>query len=259
MNGPGSTDPRPAIVLAASGTTRPEGRRVLDRIEATVRSHYPRHAICWAFTSRGTLQDCDATGPPVHRVRETVIRLRERGFPRIALQSLHVVPGQEFGELAQIAADEPGIVVGKPLLADDADMRATIAAIVPDIKDAMPNVIVAHGSRRPRFNRQLTAFANLLEAGRENVLVCSTLGEPGTAKLQEARRQAAIAGAAHFVPLMITAGRHLADDGLGDEPEAWKNVVGATETSCANPLGANDRVLDIFLAHLAEAVSARRS
>lgn len=254
MNGSGPADSLPAIVLAASGTARPEGRRVMDRVEAVIRARYPQHEICRAFTSRGVLQDRAEDGHGVWSVPEAIARLGRRGFERIVLQSLHVVPGQEFGQLAHIAASEPGIVVGDPLLAGDADIRATIDAIEPDIWPGIPNVIVAHGSRRPRFNRQLTAFAGLVEAGRDNVLVCTTLGEPGTAPLSEASRQAAVAGAVRFIPLLIAPGRHLANDVLGDAPSAWTNVVGAAEVSCAEPLGANDRVLDVFLAHLARAL-----
>ena len=42
---------------------------------------------------------------------------------------------------------------------------------------------------------------------------------------------------------------------MGDTEDSWKSAVGAKQTSCAKPLGYNDKVLDVYFQHLDEALA----
>ena len=247
---------RPAIVLVAFGTSNAEARKVFDHIDAAAMKRYPKHDIRWAFTSQFILKKLTKQGISVKGLDEVVNDLRRDGHTSAVFQSLHVAPGQEYEEIRQVDTSGPRIAVGRALLADDDDIAAVVAAIGDEIKKDTTNVVACHGNRRyPEFNRQLVALAETIEAQHDRVVVCSINGQPGTEKLAQARREAAKSGRVHFIPMMVVAGVHVTEDVLGDEANSWKNVVGAKETTCAKPLGFNDKVLAVYFQHLDEALA----
>jgi sirohydrochlorin cobaltochelatase len=247
---------RPAIVLVAFGTSNPEARKVFDHIDAAARRRYPKHDIHWAFTSDFILKKLKRQGIEVKSLHEVVDDLKHAGHTSAVFQSLHVAPGQEHEEIRKVDTSGLRIAIGSALLTDDDDIEAVIAALAGEIKKDAANVVVCHGNRRhPEFNRQLVALAETIEARYGNVVVCSINGQPGTDKLAKARREAAHSGSVHFIPMMVVAGVHVAEDVLGDNDDSWRNVVGAAKTTCAKPLGYRNKVLAVYFQHLDEALA----
>ncbi|MCA1797174.1 MAG: sirohydrochlorin cobaltochelatase, partial [Geobacteraceae bacterium] len=182
-------------------------------------------------------------------VAEVVADLRERGCERIAFQSLHVVPGQEYHSIFKVSTQGLQVAFGSALMSTDADIAATIAALAPKIDAEAATVVVAHGNaRHPRFNEQLEKFATAIEARYPDLAVASVEGTPGTAALESlaARNLSEV----HFLPLMIVAGDHIMNDVLGNEDESWKNIVQVPHPRCSASLGWNQAILEIFFDHL---------
>ena len=247
---------RPAIVLVAFGTAAPEARKVFDYIDATARRRYPEHDVRWAYTSRFVAKKLRRQGIEIPSLSQAAADLKRDDHASAVFQSFHIAPGQEYHEIREIDTSGLRIAVGRALLDDDRDITKVIEAIRDDVVPGVPNVIACHGNRRyPMFNRQLVAFAEQVESQYPNVVVCSILGQPGTAKLARARSEAARCGRVHFIPLMVVSGVHVMDDVLGAQPDSWKNIVAAKETTCAKPLGYRDEVLAVCFEHLDEALS----
>jgi sirohydrochlorin cobaltochelatase len=245
---------QPSIVLVAFGTSVPEARKVFEYIDAAARKRYPGRDIRWAFTSKFIRKKLKARGVVTHSVEEVIADLRARGIGRAVFQSLHVVPGQEFHEIAEANAAGIKVAVGKALLTTDADIAAVLAALDPEIQPDAANIVAAHGNdRHPEFNQQIIAFAQTMQA-RKNVFVCSVEGQPGTGGLQAARKLAEKTGKVNFIPLMIVAGSHIRDDVLGDTEDSWKSKMDAKTTTCTTPLGYNDAILAIYFKHIDEAL-----
>ncbi len=53
---------------------------------------------------------------------------------------------------------------------------------------------------------------------------------------------------------MIVAGDHIMNDVVGNEPDSWINIVAAKENSRAQPLGYNDKIINVYLEHLNDAL-----
>ena len=242
---------RPAIVLVAFGTSNAKARKVFDHIDAAAKKRYPEYEIHWAFTSQFIRKKLKRQGIDIKNLNEVVADLKKVGHASAVFQSLHVAPGQEFNEIDDVDTSGLRIAVGNALLADDKDIKAVIAAIDGHIKKGMPNVLICHGNKKhPEYNRQLVALAEKIESQYANVVVCSINGQPGTDKLEKAKREAAKSGSVHFIPMMVVAGVHVMEDVLSDEDDSWKNVVGAKKTTCDKPLGYNDKILAIYFGHL---------
>lgn len=246
---------RPVIVLVAFGTSVDEARLVFDFIDTRARQRYPDHEIEWAFTSRFVINKLKRRGIVTRTVAEVIAELRTRGVEQIAIQSLHVVPGQEYHMIPN--TDTRGLLVayGAPLLADAADIEATIDALAPEIDAQTATVVVAHGNNKhPEFNAQVETFAHAIEKRYPNLNVASVEGTPGTRGLEmiKARQPRHV----HFIPLMIVAGDHILNDVLGDEEQSWKNIIQAPVTTCSRSLGWNPAILDIYFEHLDQALES---
>lgn len=241
----------PAIVLVAFGTTSDKGREVFKVIEQAAQTRYPGHQIFLAFTSQTVVDRLRHRGVMVRNLPETLAELQTRGYEQAVLQSLMIVPGEKDAEIAEVPTGHLKVAYGKPLMAGPDDIRATVDAVREDIAADRPTVFVTHGNDKyPKYNRALLDFADAVENRFASAVTCSVEGEPGLAKLDIARQRAKIAGAVHFVPLMLVAGDHIENDVLGDEPDSWKNLVGTPAASCALPLGFNRAILEIFFRHL---------
>jgi sirohydrochlorin cobaltochelatase len=248
---------KPAIVMVAFGTSKPQARKVFDYIDSKVIERYSEYDVRWAFTSEFIARKLKKQGIVTKNPQEVIADLKKEGFKSAVFQSLHVSPGQEFNEIAAVDASGLEIAVGKALLSSDADIEAVVKALDKDIKTGSANIIAAHGNRRhPEFNKQLLAFAKKVEPQYSNVFVCSVEGQPGTDKMKKASLLAKKTGSANFIPLMIVAGDHIMNDVVGDEADSWKNIVGAKQNFRARPLGYNDKVIDIYLEHLNSALKS---
>jgi sirohydrochlorin cobaltochelatase len=250
------TQQPPAIVLVAFGTTSDKGREVFDVILQAARKRYPQQDIYLAFTSKIVVKRLRERGIKVADLPETLAELQARGHHRAVLQSLMIVPGQTNAEIEQVPTGDLQVAYGQPLLAGPEDIAAVVEAVASDIAVDRPTVFVTHGNgQHGRYNRALLDFAAAIESRFANTVACSVEGEPGLAKLALAREQSKASGAVHFVPLMLVAGDHIENDVLGDDPDSWKNRVGAPEASCAQPLGYNPAILEIFFRHLDTAMA----
>ena len=95
----------------------------------------------------------------------------------MAIQSLHIVPGEEWDKkVVQISREVPGLKValGKPLLSSPQDQERvlqTVAQTFPkDLKDTAV-VLMAHGSPVPEGEEAYVAFDRLLRSRYQNVFL----------------------------------------------------------------------------------------
>ncbi|MFW5856335.1 MAG: sirohydrochlorin cobaltochelatase [Planctomycetota bacterium] len=243
------------IVLAAFGTTVEPAQKVYDQIEDAVRRRFPDHPVRWGYTAgrvRARLADAGIDAPAPE---EALARFARDGAGRAVVQSIHVVPGQMDARLRALHTEGIAVAFGAPLLAADEDRERVARALEAEFRADRLNVVAAHGNdRHPEYNRELLALATRLERARDNVILCSVEGEPGTGKLEAQRDRAVALGGVHVVPLMLVAGDHILNDVLGDEPDAWVQRLGAPEATCAPPLGALAEVQAVFLDHIAAAL-----
>jgi sirohydrochlorin cobaltochelatase len=245
----------PAIVLVAFGASSPEARKVYDHIDQLARRRYPGHAIYWAFTSRIIVGKLNAQGMELKNEEEILREVAAKGHKAAAIEPLLIVPGQEYDLVRKANTSGLRMAYGAPLLADADDIKTVAAALAPEIKPGIPNVIVCHGNKTyDQYNRELESFAGVVEKRDVNVLVCSVEGRLKEGKLERAHDMAQKTGAVHFVPLMLVAGQHVMSDVMGDEPESWKSQVGARQATCAGPLGENDKILELYFKHLDKAL-----
>ncbi|MDY0300239.1 MAG: sirohydrochlorin cobaltochelatase [Trichlorobacter sp.] len=247
-----------ALALVFFGTTADAGLKVYDRIEEQMAARYPQLLIKRAFTSRVVIRRLQERGITVPDLPQLLASFRQQGVSEVAVLPFLIVPGQEYGKITAALAAEPALksVCAAPLLNNEADCEEVITALKSEIPADIPTVIGCHGNKLyDHFNKEIRQFAAMIEARYPLVMVATIEGDnPGTTPLGRARELASTAGAVHFIPLMLVAGDHVMNDMLGDEEDSWKTLVGAASVSCSQPVGMNDRVLDIYCQHLEAAM-----
>ena len=255
----------PAIVLAAFGTTT-EAFDTYNHFETKVRERFPENEIRWAFTSHKVRHKvAKEKGKKLNDLSTTLRELKAAGYSGVAIQSLHIVPGEEWDKkVVQISREIPGLKValGKPLLSSKEDQERVLQAVAQtfpkDVKDTVV-VLMAHGSPIPEGERAYVAFDRLLRSRYQNVFLGAVEHKPAKEEAFEAVRKANPA-AVVLMPFMFVAGEHVAKDMLGDDPESWKSELLKQKAyrieGIKKGLGYQDGIIAIYLDHLAQALKS---
>ncbi|MBM4286355.1 MAG: hypothetical protein FJ128_14080 [Deltaproteobacteria bacterium] len=265
--GAAAAEPKPAIVLTAFGTTT-AAADTYEHIDRLARARFPEHEIRWAYTSRKVRQKVAAEqGKELKDLPQVLGELKAAGFTKVAVQSLHVVPGEEWEKkVVRGAGKIPGlkVAVGKPLLAGKSDHERVLQAVSrlfpPDLKGAAV-VLAGHGSPAAQGEAAYLAFEKLLRArfAGKNVFLGVVGGKPAAqAALLAVQRSEA--QSVLFIPFMVVAGDHMDNDVMGDEPKSWKSQLLKARPfkieGLRRGLGFNDEVVTVFLDHLAQAMAS---
>ena len=250
------TPPREhAIILAAFGTTIRQARNVYDNFESLVREQWPVHDVRWTFTSTTVRRALAEEGKIVLDPPSTLEQIRREGFRSAVIQSLHVTPGEEFSRLSSISAEGLHTIFGRPLFDKEKDEERVFDAVASEVKPDVPTVFVAHGNtHRREFDGVYQRLVNHAHDRFPESVLASLEGVPGPEPLDRIKARVTETKRVHFVPLLFVAGDHVLNDVMGDEPESWKNLLGAKEATCSPPLGERQAVLEIYLEHLAIAI-----
>jgi sirohydrochlorin cobaltochelatase len=262
-----ASTPKPAIVLAAFGTST-EAFATYSQFEQKVKARFPGYEIRWAFTSRKVRQKlAQEKGQKLNDLLTTLGDLKAAGFTRVAIQSLHVVPGEEWDKkVVEESRKIPGLQValGKPLLSSKQDQELVLQALArtfPQDLKSTAVVMVAHGSPSPEGTATYLAFNRLLR-GRyphQNVFFGTVEGKPTRQETLEAVKKSGAATVV-LIPFLFVAGEHVANDILGDNPESWKSELLKQKAyrieGITQGLGYQEGIVAIYLDHLARALES---
>ncbi len=278
---------KPAIVLAAFGTTEVGALKSILNVRDRMAAAFPGYDIHLAFTSniiRGIWRqragdaEFQKENPGVPREiyqianpLTTLAGIQEHGSRLILVQSLHVTEGEEYGDLKNIVGQLAGIetmkfslhpfpwlALGEPVLGDggEAYLERAAKALAPLVEEAKSKnaalVLMGHG------NEHLTvASYQALETAMRKMygpMVALGLveGDPG---IEDAFREVAASGkkAVLLAPLMLVAGDHAHNDMAGDGDDSWASrfqAKGYSVHTHLTGLGSNDDWAAIYVDHL---------
>ncbi|WP_300154497.1 sirohydrochlorin cobaltochelatase [Solidesulfovibrio sp.] len=235
----------PAVVLAAHGSRHPGAMAALDAFKERLARDLPGAAVEIARTvgrKHGGRHDFGGA----RRVPDVLAGLAASGATRLAVQSLHVVPGEEYHEMLAglgrfLEAEGAGLTVsvGAPLLASLADVdrvaEALLAGLPPERRPDEAVVVMGHGAPPPgagfyealaeRLGR-LDPLARFGVMPREKGAPCPDIGRIRDALIREGAR------AAWLLPFFTVAGAHACCDLAGDGPASWRGVLEAAGIRC---------------------------
>jgi len=240
----------PAILLVVFGTSYPEAQAAYKNIEELYQEQFPDAEIRIAFTSdyiRRKLLERDNIS--VDNPLTGLAHLNDEGYVNVVVQSLHVIPGEEFHDLANIVESVKGIdgkfgfknlVLGTPLLmsmedyrnvskalADQFDQKTTGANRTPQSSPRDPEqmavVFMGHGTEHPA-NSAYPQMAGILAKDYQNVFLGTVEGYPAYDDVLASLKESGVKKV-RLMPFMVVAGDHALNDLTGNESESWKSML----------------------------------
>lgn len=255
-----------AILLAAFGSRLPGAEASLDAIRARAIELYPDYRVETALTS-GTVRRHKGAHTRQGQSPEDILKaLAREGVTRLAVQSLHVIPGDEYKSLERVVAGLKGgahgferIELGRPLLGNAEDVRQvaqTLLTVLPISRlPGQAVLLMGHGTRG-RANGVYQDLADELRALDPLVLIGALEAEPGlAAKVDELH--ALGVSTVHLMPLLFARGVHALRDMAGEGRNSWRAGLARAGFACEAHLkgaGEHPALASIWLDHLREAV-----
>ncbi|MCK9405205.1 MAG: sirohydrochlorin cobaltochelatase, partial [Methanothrix sp.] len=226
MDRPAKEDP--AILLVVFGTSYPEAQAAYENIERVYREEFSQAEVRIAFTSdfiRRKLLDRDNV--TIDNPLTALAHLNDEGYTNVVVQSLHVIPGEEFHDLANIVESVRGVegkfgfrnlVLGEPLLMNLEDYRNVSRALASQFeqnttgtertphsspRDAgqMAVIYMGHGTEHSA-NSAYSQMANILAEDHENVFLGTVEGYPGYDEVLASLNESGVKKA-RLIPFMV--------------------------------------------------------
>ena len=186
-------------------------------------------------------------------------KLAEQGYQDVAIQSLHIINGDEYEKIVrEVQSMRPRfqrLTLGAPLLSGHGDYVQLMQALrqqMPPLAATERVVFIGTApattpSRALRLSGSYDGGAGFsgavgaVESYPEVDIVINELSRQGVTGV-------------HLMPLMLVAGDHAINDMASDEDDSWKtrfNAAGIPATPWLNGLGENPAVRAMFVARSA--------
>lgn len=254
------------ILLVAFGSSREEAHLSLRNFEAMTRERFPGRPVRWAFSSGVVRSKLADQGKKTDSASKALEKMWFEKYERVAVQSLHVIPGDEYHDLLAVAESFrkdlksfEALSVGKPLIAGPGDVKRAADAVFNHIPDERPPeravVLMGHGTWHPGDSVYDELYAELQDRDR-GVFVATmdgrlTIGEVKDRLVRDGVKSALL------MPLLAVAGRHVQKDMCGQGPDSWVSVLEGAGISCtcvAHGTAGYPDFAGIWLDHLEEAL-----
>ncbi|MDR2422910.1 MAG: sirohydrochlorin cobaltochelatase [Deltaproteobacteria bacterium] len=258
---------KPAIVLAAFGTTELSALNSFQNIIAQVEKAFPDYEVHIAFTSniirkiwhdRYDDGDFDKKNPGVDtrfyeigNVLTELAKIQERGADIILVQSLHITDGEEYEDVKNLVSTVqkiktyqpsltpfPWIGLGVPALGEGDGPAKEIAAATKALESIVNEaksknaalVLMGHGNEKLTQKVYGKLQKSLRDAYGPQIYVGTVEAPPHAPEiLAELNKSTSAVNPKKILltPLMIVAGDHAHNDMAGDEPDSWASVFKA--------------------------------
>jgi len=221
-----------ALAVISFGTTFPDARQSIAKIEAELCAAMPDYDFYRAFTSsivRKRIED--AEGIRIPGAGELMEELCAAGYKEVCCQSLHIMPGMEYEkmcrELIPYREKFDRFAIGEPLLSTPDDCRMVCEGLLSSLPERAPDeawVYMGHGTEH-FANAVYSEMENQFRAlGAEHIYVGTVEKFPGIEYIRDRLKKRQIRRVT-LAPLMIVAGNHVKNDLAGDNDDSWKSIL----------------------------------
>lgn len=264
--GHGQPEEKTGILLVAFGSSMPEAQVAFDNIDAKVRAAHPDTPVQWAYTSHIIRAKLAKEGQHLLSPAQALALMADQGFTRVAVQSLHTIPGEEYEGL-QLTVDAfqsfpdgiEHIELGTPLLSSTEDLNRVTKALLSNIPAERTKnealIFMGHGTHHPG-NVYYIAMQQMLHSNDQLAFIGTVEGSPDLDQVRKELKRNKVTKA-WLLPFMSVAGDHARNDMAGPEEDSWNSVLTKDGVTCVPVLKGTaeyDNIVAIWLDHLNEAL-----
>ncbi|MBR8713127.1 Sirohydrochlorin cobaltochelatase CbiKP [Porphyromonas levii] len=284
-----------AVLLVTFGSTFEVPEKTFDNQKKFFGNAFPNTDLFISYTSRTIINRLQAQGKEFIPPAKWMESFRGKDYKNVYVQSLHVIPGEEFTLLDRayvhkeynvyLEDDRRGrnnAVLGKPLLYSKEDIERVAKILVDDHKEAIKKdevvAFMGHGNPEELHRAANQRYIDIEKAMREYAkkeyghdhIYVATVDFPDRLFTYLSAELKKIEGTIpakkiHLQPLMTIVGDHANNDMAGDydkdardDEQSWKVQLekkGWTVKAHMRGLGDYKEINDIYLEHLKEAIA----
>lgn len=248
-----------AIIVASFGTSYLEVlNRSIKLVEDQVAEEFSDFEIRRVFTSNMVRKALlKKEGIKTDSLEEALDKLEAEGYQEVYIQTLHIIPGEEYHEKIIKPASRyrdrfKVLKTGKSLLFATEDYFNAINALknqMPQQEEDLAVILMGHGATHPA-NSCYAALQLKLFDEIPNAFIANIEGYPELDDILEK-----ISGYKKLIlmPFMLVAGDHAINDMAGDEEDSWKNILsekGYQVEIYMKGLGENPEIRQIYINHI---------
>lgn len=280
-----------AILLVTFGSTYDEPHETYNRQMNQFKAAFPDADLFFSFTSVTCINRWyAATGEQFITPDQWLGSFIAKGYEHVYVQSLHVIPGEEFQLLRDkyVKSDYNFIVqdltpareeacCGTALLTSDADIeevgKVLVDAFAAELKAGEAVAFMGHGNPVSDYDHANASYVKIEKAmqayaaatyGNGNVFVGTVDYDPMLVDyVVESMEEAGVAKTTpvNLHPLMSIAGDHANNDMSDEEDdESWISLIKAAGWKNVKPtvkgLGDYSEINNVWIRHLKEAIAA---
>lgn len=193
---------------------------------------------------------------------EALQKLAEQGYEDVAVQSLHIINGDEYEKIAREVQSLRSLfrrlTIGTPLLSGHDDYVRLMQALeqqMPALNADEKVVFMGHGASHHAF-AAYACLDHMMSVQSFPARVGAVESYPEVDVLIESLNQEGVRSV-HLMPLMLVAGDHAINDMASDDEDSWKTLftaAGIRATPWLQGLGENPAVRAMFVDHLQQSL-----
>ena len=257
-----------AILAVSFGTSYPDTlRKTIAATEQALAEAFPDWEVRRAFTSGMIIRKLkERDGVEIENVHQAMHRLEEEGYTHVAVQSTHVMHGEEYEKM--LSQLEPyrmrmKISVGMPLLHSEEDYLSVAKALLnwlPTLDADEALVLMGHGTTH-FANSAYAQMEHMLQAHCDRVYLATVEGYPTLDSVERQLAKRPEICRLMLAPFMLVAGDHARNDMSGDE-DSWAEQLkqaGYTVRCILQGLGECSAIRELFVEHCRLAMEALKT
>ena len=254
-----------AILSVSFGTSYPDTLlKTIAATEQALADAFPGWEVRRAFTSGMIIRKLrERDGVEIENVTQAMHRLEDEGYTHIAVQSTHVMNGEEYEKM--LSQLEPfrlrmKISVGMPLLHSEEDYASVAQALLewlPALYEDEALVLMGHGTTH-FANSAYAQMEHMLQARCDRVYLATVEGYPTLESVQRQLAKRTQIRRLMLAPFMLVAGDHARNDMSGEE-DSWAEQLrkaGYVVRCILQGLGECPAVRALFVEHCRQAMEA---
>ena len=254
-----------AILSVSFGTSYPDTLlKTIAATEQALADAFPGWEVRRAFTSGMIIRKLrERDGVEIENVTQAMHRLEDEGYTHVAVQSTHVMHGEEYEKM--LSQLEPfrlrmKISVGMPLLHSEEDYASVAQALLewlPTLDEDEALVLMGHGTTH-FANSAYAQMEHMLQARCDRVYLATVEGYPTLESVQRQLAKRTQIRRLMLAPFMLVAGDHARNDMSGEE-DSWAEQLrkaGYVVRCILQGLGECSAVRALFVEHCRQAMEA---
>lgn len=257
------------ILVVSFGTTYEETRKLtIDSIEKEIAERFVDYDVKSAFTSHMIIKILKKRDRHiVDTPEEALEKIRELGYKEVIVQSLHIMPGEEYDYVSKVVENYKEVFekisLGRPILYFKGDGEGLVddySIAVDALKENLSKnevvVFMGHGTTHPSNASYACLQMVFRDHGINNVYIGTVEGYPTINNVINSLKKEKVKEVT-LMPLMIVAGDHCNNDMASDEENSWKSLLtneGIKVNLYMHGIGENKKIKDIFVKHVEDVI-----